>query len=128
MQANGEPPPEALIKIASTVKKLQKYDQTRSLAIPKALCGKVVNVVIWEDPHWKLITESVPVGCFIRLRHVDVRKWKNNPFRCKYSCEAKAYFCVGKPNRCAFLKQLLWSIPSLGSLHCQMTPSKSNSF
>jgi hypothetical protein len=103
MQADGEPPPEALIKIASTVKKLQRHDQTQSLVIPKALCGKVVNVIIWEDSHWKLITESVPVGCFIRLRHVDVRKWKNNPFWCKYSCETKAYFCVGKPYRCALL-------------------------
>jgi hypothetical protein len=82
-QEKGDPPPEALTKIASTIQKLHASGRSRNLETPKALCGKVANVLIWEESHWKLIADHASVGSFIRLRNVDVRKWKTNEFRCK---------------------------------------------
>jgi hypothetical protein len=81
-QAQGDPPPEALVKISCILEKLRKSNKRyRTLQTPKALCGKVANVVIWEESYWELVTKHVPVGCFVRLRNVDVRRWKDNEFR-----------------------------------------------
>ena len=60
-------------------------NKTLQLEIPEAVCGKVANVVIWESAHWDLIRSHVPIGTFIRLRNVDVKRWNDNLFRCKYS-------------------------------------------
>ena len=51
---------------------------------PKALCGKVVNVVVWEPAIWKFISENIKVGCFLRLRNVSVDSGLNTGFRGKY--------------------------------------------
>jgi hypothetical protein len=87
-QQKGDPPPEALVRISSIIQKLHQTsssrNSSRNLETPKALCGRVANVLIWEQSHWNLITENVPIGCFVRLRNVDVNQWKNNDFRCKY--------------------------------------------
>jgi hypothetical protein len=77
----GDPPPAAVSKVASIAQRLQTTNY--SMKLPKALCGKVSNVVIWEDPHWALVTEHAPVGTFLRLRNIDVRRWQQNQFRCK---------------------------------------------
>jgi hypothetical protein len=78
----GEPPPEALTRISSIVQRLQETNH--AMEIPKALCGRVSNVLVWEESHWEFIRQSAPVGTFLRLRNVDIRKWQNTPFRCKF--------------------------------------------
>ena len=43
------------------------------ISAPKSLCGRVVNIVIWESSHWELIQEAkhlFAVGKFIRVRNV----------------------------------------------------------
>lgn len=80
-QAQGDPPPGALAKISSMLDKLRKSNERYgTLQTPKALCGKVANVVIWEETFWELVTQHVQVGCFVRLRNVDVCPWKDNNF------------------------------------------------
>ena len=38
---------------------------------PVALCGRVVNAVVWEEGLWDRVTSSsVQVGSFVRLRNV----------------------------------------------------------
>lgn len=38
---------------------------------PVALCGRVVNAVVWEEGLWDTVTSSgVGVGSFVRLRNV----------------------------------------------------------
>jgi len=56
------------------------------LDAPHELCGKIVNVAIWEESHWKLI-ESYKLcpGKFIRLRNVNegcIQFDNNNRMRC----------------------------------------------
>jgi len=48
---------------------------------PKAVCGRVVNVAVWEDPSWDLVDASVRIGAFIRLRNVEDRTMASG-FRC----------------------------------------------
>mmetsp|Transcript_35829 Transcript_35829/g.47438 ORF Transcript_35829/g.47438 Transcript_35829/m.47438 type:complete len:431 (+) Transcript_35829:273-1565(+) len=41
---------------------------------PKSLCGRIINVAIWEKPHWDLVREKdsfIRVGYPIRLRNVS---------------------------------------------------------
>jgi hypothetical protein len=41
---------------------------------PKSLCGRVLNLVIWETSHWEQIRsarEHFEVGKFLRLRNVS---------------------------------------------------------
>jgi hypothetical protein len=61
----------------------QLQESNITMEIPKTLCGRISNVVIWEKSHWNLISEDVPVGTFLRLRNVHIRKWHGNNFRCK---------------------------------------------
>lgn len=82
VRGRGDPPSDAVFKVASIAQGLQASDS--SMKIPKALCGRVANVVIWEDQQWALVREHAPVGTFLRLRNVDVRRWQKNTFRCKF--------------------------------------------
>lgn len=82
----GDPPPLAVSRVASVIEKLKTNPNLSTyLATPKALCGRVTNVVIWEEDHWKLIRDNVPIGSFIRLRNVEIKQWRRNHFRCKFS-------------------------------------------
>jgi hypothetical protein len=76
-----DPPPAAVSKAASIAQGLQAT--IGAMKLPKALCGRVANAVIWEDAHWSLINEHAPIGTFLRLRNVAVRRWHQNQFRCK---------------------------------------------
>ena len=78
----GDPPPEALIKIASIIKQLQRIRQNENLQPPKALTGRVANVAVWEDSHWELVSTVVKVGTFIRLRNVQDRRMEISGLRC----------------------------------------------
>jgi hypothetical protein len=80
-RGSGDPPSDAVLKVASVAQGLQASDS--SMKLPKALCGRVANVVIWEDQHWARIKEHAPIGTFIRLRNVGVRRHQQNGFRCK---------------------------------------------
>ena len=81
---NGDDPPcRAVESIKCIIQHLNKqrelYNVSESLYSvvlepPKALCGSVINVSIWETCHWELIQslkESfTDIGKFIRLRNV----------------------------------------------------------
>jgi hypothetical protein len=69
-QRQGDPPPSCLIKVRDILRDYQK----ENMQIPKALCGKVVNVVIWEESYWKFCQEHVNVGSFLRMRNVHIRR------------------------------------------------------
>ncbi len=101
-QKYGDPPSSVVAKVVSIIDMIaasdkssgdgsRPSDQTHGggnlevkMDHPGALCGKVANAVIWERAHWNLICKHVPIGTFIRLRNVGVRKWKEQSFRCKY--------------------------------------------
>jgi hypothetical protein len=79
---NGDPPIEALIKIAGIIRKLQFIRQDPDLRPPNALTGRVANVAIWEPPHWEIVSEILTVGSFVRLRNVQDTVMLNGSFRC----------------------------------------------
>lgn len=52
----------------------QDENEILDLDCPKCLCGKVVNLVIWEAAHWDLVnrqgtSNQFEVGKFIRVRN-----------------------------------------------------------
>jgi hypothetical protein len=77
----GDPPAEALEKVVKIIQELRESNNI--VEIPLSFCGRVSNVLIWEEAHWTLIKEHAAVGTFLRLRNVDIRQWKHNNFRCK---------------------------------------------
>jgi hypothetical protein len=79
---NGDPPVEALVKLAEIVRKIQKIRDNADLQPPKTLSGRVVNVAIWESPQWEFITHAVQIGSFIRLRNVFDSIIPETGFRC----------------------------------------------
>lgn len=80
---DGDPPPDALIKIARIVRKLKELRQNEDIQPPAKLSGRVANVAIWEKQHWELIENGyVTVGTFIRLRNVQDTVFPNSNFRC----------------------------------------------
>ena len=80
----GDPPNDAVVRIANIIEKLQELDRSTIMEPPKALCGRGVNVIIWEEALWKLITSAVHVGDFVRLRNVEARIWRDGRIRCKF--------------------------------------------
>ena len=63
-----DPPPEALLAI-SKIKDTREWRE--DLRTAQRLCGRVVNVAIWEEPHWAILAQpSTKLGDFIRLRNV----------------------------------------------------------
>ena len=72
---------KAIEQIITASQQLQASIDT--MEIPKTLCGRVSNVVIWEKSHWALINEHIPIGTFLRLRNVQPQKWEDDNFRCK---------------------------------------------
>ncbi len=66
----NEPSPEALVSISQILK---KYSSNQEVEPPTSLCGRVINIVIWETNHWSLIEKAkdyFTAGKFIRLRNV----------------------------------------------------------
>lgn len=82
----GDPPSEALQAIANIIEYIKSSDDgddVSSLEPPRCLCGRVVNVAVWEEPYWNLVIETLQVGTFIRLRNVhENRLW--NGLKCKF--------------------------------------------
>jgi Telomeric single stranded DNA binding POT1/CDC13 len=79
---NGDPPTEALVKIAKIVRKLEVFRENPDLQPPTKLTGRVVNVAIWEKQHWDLVVAgAIYVGCFVRLRNVKDEIFKESDMR-----------------------------------------------
>jgi hypothetical protein len=78
---NGDPPMEAVVKLAEIIYKIQKIRDNADLQPPKELSGRVANVAIWESPQWEFINHVVQVGSFIRLRNVRDDKMPDSEAR-----------------------------------------------
>jgi hypothetical protein len=76
---DGDPPPEVLTRLAAACRKL-------GLDPPTQVTGRVVNVVVWEDPHWEQIKDLQP-GTFLRLRNA----WDDSIQYNKLTCLTVAY-------------------------------------
>ena len=66
-------------------------NETHDLDYAKCLCGKVINVVIWEAGHWNSIYKEenyarnyFNVGKFVRIRNAIVKI--DGAVSCKFSC------------------------------------------
>ncbi|GAX14046.1 hypothetical protein FisN_5Lh030 [Fistulifera solaris] len=76
---NGDPSPEVLTRLAAACRK-------SGLDPPTQITGRVVNVAIWEDPHWEQIKDLQP-GTFLRLRNA----WDDNILYKQLTCLTVAY-------------------------------------
>jgi len=91
-QATQDPPASVLTainKIVPTLTKVGSEDEDEDIENfdpPKCLCGRVVNVAIWEAAQWERIRSNesgIRVGKFVRLKNVnDGRLGTANPKRC----------------------------------------------
>jgi hypothetical protein len=72
--AHGDPPSEALVVLHSTVEFLNntpyKSKMTKFLSEIFSVCGRVMNIAIWEAPHWDFVKSNFKIGDFIRFRNV----------------------------------------------------------
>lgn len=92
---NGDPPSEALEAIAKTVEAIKSKgdgaDEASSLEPPTCLCGRVMNIAVWEEAHWALVREILKVGSFIRLRNVHEGTIMTG-LRCKFDTRGSHRF------------------------------------
>jgi hypothetical protein len=94
----GDPPVEAVAKIAAIVEAHKEAANLRDLQVPVSLCGRVVNAFIWEVENWELVHSAVRIGNFIRLRNVahgqksDPRKVPITLLCCKRHPMIYSYF------------------------------------
>jgi hypothetical protein len=80
---DGDPPPEALKRLADLIKRLRdRIPWARTLVQPTAVTGRVVNVAVWEPAHWKLCCEVLSVGSFVRLRNIMDEPLPGGSLRC----------------------------------------------
>ena len=88
----GDPPASVLMAISkigpTLTKDVSGDDESEAFEPPKCLCGRVINVAIWEGEQWERIRSNesgIRVGKFVRLKNVnDGRLGTENPKRCKY--------------------------------------------
>jgi len=90
----GDPPASVLAAISKIVPTLVnggsegEGEDNESFDPPTCLCGRVVNVAIWEAEQWEQIRSNesgVRVGKFVRLKNVnDGRLGTENPKRCEH--------------------------------------------
>lgn len=77
-------------------KNAQNEEELSDLCEPKCLCGKVINVVIWEAVHWDLMIDRgdgisfVKVGQCIRLRNAIAKM--EGSISCKFSRSCSRFF------------------------------------
>ena len=82
MITDGDPPKEALISLHSTILYLNdQYDSNFNDIV--SVCGRVVNVAIWELPHWTFVKENLNIGDFIRIRNIK-KGQLDNGLVCKF--------------------------------------------
>lgn len=72
---NGDPPREALIALHATVEELNSSSHRKGafkqLHEIVSVRGCVVNVAVWEEPHWEFVKQNCKVGDFLRIRNVN---------------------------------------------------------
>ena len=79
VEANNDPPSEALVAIS---KLKEGRDGHPPLTIPQRLCGRVMNVVVWENSHWNQVAPHLNIGDFVRLRNVKESFFPEIGIRC----------------------------------------------
>ena len=81
MIRTGDPPKEAMVSLHSTIQGLNKSpyrtESAAELSEVVALCGRVVNMAVWESTHWDFLQSTVRVGNFLRLRSVGIGALSN---------------------------------------------------
>ena len=76
-QSVADPPQQVLVRIEKILKaiaSLEQPDTTCSgVSAPLALCGRVINAIIWEEDMWNLIQRDgiINIGSFVRLRNIN---------------------------------------------------------
>jgi hypothetical protein len=87
-----DPSTSSVIAIADIVKRLAVVRPSLSLQPPITLCGRVVNVVVWEKQHWDLIQEQiVKVGSFVRFRNVHEHNLADTDLPCLHVHEKSSF-------------------------------------
>ena len=66
----GEPTSAVIGRMAAFIREMEKGADD-PIEPPKSLCGKVINVAIWEDAHWELVKKTLRPGKFVRIRNVS---------------------------------------------------------
>ena len=71
----GDPPTEAMVALHLTIETMNnspyRTETTLLLGEVVSVCGRVVNLAVWESPHWDFAKRYFKVGDFIRLRNVS---------------------------------------------------------
>jgi hypothetical protein len=71
---------------------------------PKSLCGKIVNVAVWEEPHWAFVRKRLQPGSFLRMRNVSESDLYNG--LSVLSAHSRSWF-TSLPERTYEVRQLL---------------------
>jgi Telomeric single stranded DNA binding POT1/CDC13 len=87
-----DPSTASVIAIADIVQRLAVIRPNLALQPPITLCGRVINVVIWEKQHWDLIKEQiVKIGSFVRFRNVNEHNLADTDLRCLHIHEKSSF-------------------------------------
>ena len=107
----GDPTTEAIEAVARLVIKINEdIPKSEHLRIPGALCGRVMNIVVWEQNHWDFICKGklgnngdkadrdellLSAGRWVRLRNIMVHE---TPFGMTRKCIK--FSCIQSYNLC----------------------------
>mmetsp|Transcript_16761 Transcript_16761/g.24777 ORF Transcript_16761/g.24777 Transcript_16761/m.24777 type:complete len:912 (-) Transcript_16761:1086-3821(-) len=91
LRTGGDPPTAALVKIkeATTILNTRELFSLSSsstqmiftlLSETVVLTGRVINVAVWELPHWEYLSNHCHVGMFVRLRNVQKQQELRSEF------------------------------------------------
>lgn len=76
-QSIADPPEQVLVRIEKILKAISSAEHPDTtyagVKAPLALCGRVINAIIWEEDLWNLIQRDgiINIGSFIRLRNIN---------------------------------------------------------
>ena len=76
-QSIADPPEQVLVRIDKILKTISSAEQPDTTCAgvnaPLALCGRVINAIIWEEDLWNLIQRDgiINIGSFVRLRNIN---------------------------------------------------------
>eukprot|EP00986_Skeletonema_menzelii_P006250 scaffold2358_cov222-Skeletonema_menzelii.AAC.4 len=76
-QSITDPPEQVLVRLEKILKGISSAEQPDTTCAgvnaPLALCGRVINAIIWEEDLWNLIQRDgiISIGSFIRLRNIN---------------------------------------------------------
>ena len=89
---DGDPPVEAIVQLSKVVQEIQKKDETFRIAPPQSLCGRVMNVFVWEETQWSYVKATCRVGGFLRIRNGSYSQQFWNQEKSEY--EFSAYYLL----------------------------------